>query len=304
MAHWTTSPAGQEKLQQMQEAAAKSNRTAAKGHYSKLKEELVGTTIAGIKIDDLVIEESENASDRCWVLGQCEAQGKHWAKVRLASLRYTAKHGGTGCAQCRNEKSSARAPVSFRCSHQKVQRFFKLRPSSIEHEGEWYDLGTIVMTALKIDRTRLRSLSRPGWKIPATIHAIEVERFLSPGEPAFGKDVYYLRSDWEKLQEKIKRRLSKVQPAAATALPATGVLMPEDWQEGAIIDGRRKQFTSFAAFKLLRALKSAGDRGMTKDEIEEITSDARPILRRLREDPAWAKYLVMAGTKGGRYRML
>lgn len=181
------------------------NRAAAAEHYKQLEKQLVGTTIGGILIDALVIKESKNRNDRCWVTGACP--DGHRVEVRLGSLRSIAKHGGIGCRVCRARKSSQRAPISFARQIAGMKSGWKKHSHSVFRCGEWWDDQTIVLPALKIGRTALRRWSRPSRKRPASIDTITEASHT-------GREFhYYLRADWQREQKKM---------AAAGGAPAEG----------------------------------------------------------------------------------
>ncbi|MCI0637976.1 MAG: hypothetical protein L0Y72_23620 [Gemmataceae bacterium] len=171
------------------------NRKAAQKHYKTLRKKLVRTTIGQIAVDDLEIRPDEPANKRCWVIGKCPNQ--HWVKVRLASLRYMAKHGAIGCQQCRTAKARERAPLSWADQHAKKRRAWKKHPRSIFRDGEWWDATSIVTAGLQCSRFALSSWSRPGRRFPARI-----ARQSAPG-PAGHNCWYYKRTDWLALQAKM-----------------------------------------------------------------------------------------------------
>lgn len=57
-------------------------------------------------------------------------------------------------------------------------------------------------------------------------------------------------------------------------------------------------------YRLIKALVSAGDLGLSKAEIEHSGEDARRYLRGLKEsDPHWRLVIRFPGRRGGRYRI-
>lgn len=59
-----------------------------------------------------------------------------------------------------------------------------------------------------------------------------------------------------------------------------------------------------AQYKLVKALVEAGDKGLSKAELEGIAGDPLKTLRRLRTKyPLWAEAIQMAGRAYGRYRI-
>ncbi len=70
------------------------------------------------------------------------------------------------------------------------------------------------------------------------------------------------------------------------------------------VRGVQKAALTFAQHQVVRALLDAGETGLSKDELEKVHSDARGILRRLRDlDPDWRAVIHFAGRTGGRYRI-
>lgn len=72
------------------------------------------------------------------------------------------------------------------------------------------------------------------------------------------------------------------------------------------VRGKIKARLTFAQFNVLKALISAGEDGLTKDKLDEVSghTDARKILKRLAQsDPDWDSVIQMALRPGCRYRI-
>jgi hypothetical protein len=71
-----------------------------------------------------------------------------------------------------------------------------------------------------------------------------------------------------------------------------------------LVRGQEKPALTYPQYKVVRALVEAGEAGLTKDDLESVNSDARGILRRLRNsDPDWRAVIHFAGKTGRRYRI-
>ena len=76
--------------------------------------------------------------------------------------------------------------------------------------------------------------------------------------------------------------------------------------EPVFVCGKRKPALTTARYDVVQSLLSAGDDGLTKDElvIQSKHSDARQILKRLAtSDPDWDRIISFPGITGGRYRI-
>jgi hypothetical protein len=81
------------------------------------------------------------------------------------------------------------------------------------------------------------------------------------------------------------------------------VVLTGDWKDGATVLREHKTIETYTAWRLIKALLHAGPDGLDKDAIEAVASNARTILRTLRQDPDWAQVIEMAERRGGRYRI-
>jgi hypothetical protein len=77
--------------------------------------------------------------------------------------------------------------------------------------------------------------------------------------------------------------------------------------EGPIVLNREKRRLTYREYNVVKALLDAGERGLTKDELDKKSghADSRKALRTLRNsDPDWAKVIQMPGQRGqGGYRI-
>jgi hypothetical protein len=91
---------------------------------------------------------------------------------------------------------------------------------------------------------------------------------------------------------------------ASTSTESVPVRIGNHWTDAVVLRGGKiKHFRNFSEWKLVQALIAAGPHGLSKDEIENVTSSARRILRELYEDEDWASIIVRAGGKGNRYSL-
>lgn len=59
-----------------------------------------------------------------------------------------------------------------------------------------------------------------------------------------------------------------------------------------------------ARYRIVKAMQDAGDRGLSKADLEGLAGDALKTVRRMREDnQLWERAIIMAGKSGGRYRI-
>lgn len=95
-------------------------------------------------------------------------------------------------------------------------------------------------------------------------------------------------------------RLNPSLPAALRSCTDRPVVM-ENRQ--ARVLGHLTPALSESQFKVVTALLEAGPAGVSKNDLENITGDARKVLSRLKTKPHWEKVIHLAGTKGGGYRI-
>jgi hypothetical protein len=82
------------------------------------------------------------------------------------------------------------------------------------------------------------------------------------------------------------------------------VVVQDGFGQPVRVRGVEKPALTFAQHKVIEALLEAGETGLSKDELEAVHSDARGILRRLRDrDLDWRAVIHFAGRTGGRYRV-
>jgi len=74
--------------------------------------------------------------------------------------------------------------------------------------------------------------------------------------------------------------------------------------EPVIVKGNPKELPTLQAYKLVKALVEAGDKGMSKGQLEPISTDYWRILKGLKDsDPDWNAVIHFPGKPHGRYRI-
>jgi hypothetical protein len=74
--------------------------------------------------------------------------------------------------------------------------------------------------------------------------------------------------------------------------------------EPVIVKEKPKELPSLPAYKLVKALLEAGDRGLSKGQLEPISTDYWRILKELKgSDPDWNAVIHFPGKPHGRYRI-
>ncbi len=68
--------------------------------------------------------------------------------------------------------------------------------------------------------------------------------------------------------------------------------------EPVIVRGKVKPRLTRQGYKVVKALLAAGERGLSKEELEGLCPTGRRILRTLREDEDWDAVIQMAGRPG------
>jgi hypothetical protein len=104
------------------------------------------------------------------------------------------------------------------------------------------------------------------------------------------------------------RPTSPVEAREVPAAPPTGGngqrVSIGTYKEPVIIDGESHHWHSPSEWHVIAALAKAGANGLSKDELEQVNANARRTMKTMIARAEWAKVLVMAGKKGGKYRLL
>jgi hypothetical protein len=93
--------------------------------------------------------------------------------------------------------------------------------------------------------------------------------------------------------------------ASTAGAPKPRVVL-RDRAEAPLVLGKEKRILTAPQYDVVKALLDAGDRGLTKDELENKSGhgDARKILKRLaNKDSDWGKVIQFARITGGGYRI-
>lgn len=95
-------------------------------------------------------------------------------------------------------------------------------------------------------------------------------------------------------------------PVPEPPLPTPRPFEFEDFDKQPVVNGNVKPHLTQAEHDILTALLEAGERGLTKDELDERSgrTDSRKYLRKLARDADWASVIVFPEGKGrGGYRL-
>jgi hypothetical protein len=81
-------------------------------------------------------------------------------------------------------------------------------------------------------------------------------------------------------------------------------VVPGKYGEPVMVKGSPKKLPSLPAYKLVKALVEAGDKGLSKGQLEPISTDYWRILKGLKDsDPDWNAVIHFPGKPHGRYRI-
>jgi hypothetical protein len=119
------------------------------------------------------------------------------------------------------------------------------------------------------------------------------------------------------METALKRGPAELMPSEATLTPAWADTLTSTYSgsrvvlrgpgEPPTICGKEKAPLTLAQYDVVKALLSAGERGLSKDELDHKSKhgDARKILKRLADsDPDWKAVIRFPGIAGRRYRIV
>jgi hypothetical protein len=180
------------------------------------------------------------------------------------------------------------------------------RPGGLEDEAA-RELKPSVLTAEEIGAESGRN-GRNGRddfvRKPSVLTAEEIDAAWQLGTwDAIGEGLRPLLPGHAVLREWIECEYHTAAKACQRNPAGPRVRLGATWEDPVEVLGKRKWVGNYAAFKVVKALVEAGDAGLSKAELEQVTPGALKVLRRLREDDDWRAVVQMAQRKGNRYRL-